>query len=88
MVDKNDPDSPEKLEFLLDHVLFPRFLPQEKTKPHHELGLMIRMIENAENLSEWLPTKTIDMLQCLKRVHIECTPSVISEEIDDLEPGP
>lgn len=87
MVVETDPNSQEMQDILLNHVLFPRVLPQEKTKPNDELVLMIKMIENAENLSKWLPLKTVEMLQRLKRVHLECTPAVISEEINDLEPG-
>lgn len=85
MVLKND--SHKMMDILLDHVLFPRVLPQEKSKPIHELELLMKMIENVENLSKWLPLKTVEMLQRLKRIHIECTPAVIWEEINDLKPG-
>ncbi|XP_031632913.1 uncharacterized protein LOC116346822 [Contarinia nasturtii] len=80
--------SQEIQDILLDHVLFSRFLPQEKPRYIYEEMLMVKMIENVESLSKYLmPTKTVEMLQRLKRVHFECTPNVISEEINDLEPG-
>lgn len=83
----NKTDSQKTMDLLLDHVLFPRVLPQEKAKRVHELELLMKLIENVENLSKWLPSKTVKMLQRLKRVQIECTPAAISEEINDLQPG-
>lgn len=80
-------DSPESQDILLDHVLFSRVLPQEKPRQIYEQMLMIKMVENVENHSKWMPTKTVEMLQRLKKVHLECTPSVISEEINIMEPG-
>lgn len=87
MADDVEAESQETLEILLNHVFFPRVLPEQKTQHIYDEKIMIKMVENVEHLSEWLPQKTVEMLQRLKRVHLECTKSTISEEINDLEPG-
>lgn len=45
------------------------------------------MIENVENLSEYLPEKTVEMMDRLKRVTREYTRTVVCEIINELEPG-
>lgn len=77
----------ETQNMLLNHVLLPRVLPQEKVRFIHEQTLIIQLIENVENVSEWLPEKTVEMMDRLKRVTRECTRTVVSEIINDLEPG-
>lgn len=85
--DANDPDSQEMQDALLDHVVFPRFLPKQKPRYFHELELMIRMVQTVENLKQWIPPKTVELLEKMRRVHLECTPNVVSEEINTLCPG-
>lgn len=87
MADDGEADSQKDLDILMDHVIFPRVLPEEKIKYRHDEKLMIKMVENVEHLSQWLPEKTVEMMQRLKRVHLECTKNIVSEEINDLEPG-
>lgn len=72
---------------LLDHVLLPRVLPQKKVRFIDEQAIVIQFIENVENISEWLPVKTVKMMERLKRATLECTRSVVSEIINELESG-
>lgn len=72
---------------LLNHVLLPRVLPQEKSRYHNERELVLQFIENVDNLSEWLPEKTVDMMDRLKRVTREYTRTVVTEIINELKPG-
>lgn len=81
-------DPQETQDNLLKHVILSRYLPQEN-KNFMEIGveLMKQMIENVDNLAEWIPSETVELFERLKRVSLECTKSVVSEEIDTLEPG-
>lgn len=73
---------------LLDHVILPRVLPQHKSCYTHEQALVDQMIENVDGMSDWLPSKTVEMMNRLKRVNYECTPDVVSELINGLRsPG-
>lgn len=76
-------------DVLLDHVILPRVLPQTKTPNLYEteFDLMKKMVENVENLSNFIPTKTVEMFQRLKRVHEMRTKEDISKEINALCPG-
>lgn len=72
---------------ILDHVILPRVLPQRKSSYTHEQTLVDQMVENVENLSEFLPQKTVNMMKYLKRINHECTPPIILELINGLCPG-
>lgn len=87
MTDVSEVDSQEVQDTLLTHIILPRFLPQQKPRFYHELDLMSRIVDTVENLDEWIPSKTVELMQKLRRVHFECTPQVISEEINALRPG-
>lgn len=80
-------DSQEIRDNLLNHIILPRVLPQDKPERFIELKLMTHMIENVEDLANCLPEKTVELFRRLKRVHHECSPIVISEEIKSLRPG-
>lgn len=71
---------------ILDHVILSRMLPQQKTSYTHEQALIEQMIENAENISDLLPQKTVEMMKRLKRINYECTPKMVSELINELRP--
>lgn len=76
-------------DVLLHHVILPRVLPQEKS-PHLydvEFNLMIKMVQNVEDLAEFIPPKTVELFQRLHRVHTMCTKETISREINALQPG-
>lgn len=77
----------ETQNILLNHVVLPRVLPQEKARFIHEQAIINLMVENVENLSDWLPEKTVEMMDRLKRVTREYTRTVVSEIINELEPG-
>lgn len=87
MAGVTEADTLRTRDILMDHVILSRVLPEEKSRYIYEQMLMIKMVENVENLSDWLPAKTVEMFQRLKRVHLECTKSDIAEEINDLEAG-
>lgn len=72
---------------LLEHVIFPRVLPQKKQSYIYEQRLIGQIIETVEDISDLLPQKTVEMMKRLKRVNSECTPTVVSELINELRPG-
>lgn len=80
-------ETPEIRENLLNHVILPRVLPQNKPPRFIELKLMTHMVENVEYLAEWLPLKTVEFFKRVKIVHLECSPDVVSKEINSLRPG-
>ncbi|XP_055310983.1 uncharacterized protein LOC129573873 [Sitodiplosis mosellana] len=79
----------ERHEVLMNHVILPRYLPQERSKNFHneELALLSNMVENVERLAKSLPRNTVNMFHGLARVHKTLTPSVVSTEIRNLKPG-
>lgn len=86
MFQYDEPKSQQNI--LLDHVILPRVLPQQKSCYTHEQALIDLMIENVGNTSAVLPHKTIEMMKRLKRVNSECTPKVVSQLINELRcPG-
>ena len=74
---------------LLHHVILPRVLPQQKSPRLYktEMDLLMKMVQNVENLKEFLPAKTVEFFQRLHRVHAICTKENISREISALQPG-
>lgn len=87
MDEDDESDTAEIRKNLLKHVTLPRDLPQEKPPRYLELKLMTHMVENVGNLSNYLPVKTVELLKRFRTVHLECTPDVISKEINSLRPG-
>lgn len=89
MNERTELDSQETWECLLNHVILPRVLPQTKPRSFQETELMVKMVNNVENLAKYkfMPPKTVELFKRLKRIHFECTPAVISEEINKLRPG-
>lgn len=72
---------------LLEHVILSRVLPQKKSCYTHEQVLIDQMIDSVDNMSDVLPQKTVEMMKRLKRVHSECTPTVVSKLINQLGCG-
>lgn len=89
MKDLTKLNSQDLQDSLLNHVVLPRCLPQQISKNHYALEqqLSIQFVENVENLSEWIPAKTVELFKRFSRVHNECTASIIADEISDLKPG-
>lgn len=77
----------ENHSILLNHVLLPRVLPQQKEGFYDEQAIVIQFIENIKNVSEWLPVKTVEMMDRLKRVTLESTRTVVSNIIHELDLG-
>lgn len=79
----------KKHEALMNHVILPRYLPQNKSTDLHgeELALLSSMVNNIERLKKWIPTNTVKMFESLNRVHRTRMSSVVSKEIRDLTPG-
>lgn len=84
---ESEPDAQELEDILLDHVVFPRFLPNKKPRHFHELELMVRMADSIETLAASIPKQTVDLMKRMRRIHLECTPNVVSDEINSLCPG-
>ncbi|XP_055325640.1 uncharacterized protein LOC129579505 [Sitodiplosis mosellana] len=75
---------------LMDHVLLPRVLPQKTPENllSTELKIISEMIRIADNwATKWLPQKTAELLQMLQSFHIECTPHIVWESINNLHSG-
>lgn len=79
----------EKQELLMNHVVLPRFLPQQKSSNRYDedLGLMWSMIAKVDQLAAHVPARTLKMFQSLHRVHRQPTAGTISTEIRALKPG-
>lgn len=78
-----------KEDELLEHIILPRILPQEKSPKLYdtELDLMRKMVEVVENTANVIPTKTVELFQRLHSVHMNCTKENISQTINALRPG-
>lgn len=95
MNDNDDDDMPMELakkhkeDELLEHIILPRVLPQEKSLKLYEteLDLMKKMVENVENMANVIPSKTVEFFQRLHRVHMTCSKENVSCEINTLCPG-
>lgn len=89
MNERSEWDSQETWECLLNHVILPRVLPHTKPRSFQETQLMVQMVNNIEILAKcpFMPPKTVELFKRLKRMHFECTPAVIAEEINSLRPG-
>lgn len=76
-------------EYLLQHVVLPRTLPDEypEYQDDLELRLLKQFVENLENCSNWIPPATVRLFQCLRRTHETRTPENITKEINRLQPG-
>lgn len=84
-----EPDPQWVQDNLLNHVVFPRCLPSQKPRYHieMEIELMNRIVGTVETLTQWVPSKTVDLFNKLRRIHMECTPNDVAEEIRQLQPG-
>lgn len=74
---------------LINHVVFPRSLPQELADDFcsTESKIMDHMVNMIMASKEWLPRKTVKLFQNLKNIHNNCTPDNILNAIKKLRPG-
>lgn len=79
----NKREKMETHDILLNHVV----LHQENSRFVHVQALVLQLIENVENLSEWLPAKTVEIMDRLKRAIREHAHTVIAEIINELVSG-
>lgn len=77
----NEQDESKQQNILLQHVILPRVLSQKQQSFSNEQKLIGQMIKNVENIAAFLPQKTVEMMERLKRVNKECTPELISQQI-------
>ncbi|XP_031637089.1 uncharacterized protein LOC116349684 [Contarinia nasturtii] len=87
-----DEDIEEKYKILLNHVVLPRFLPQNRSEHlcSEELALVSAMVKNVtenELLTQHIPPATIKMLNMLNEVHKNLSPNTVSQQIQSLKPG-
>lgn len=76
-------------EFILNHVLLPRYLPSEHLAHREELQLMNLMIENVLDTISTMPPQTVQLFQQMKRIHadssddnIESLNAILKSEIN------
>lgn len=87
-----DEESIKRVRFqenLLNHIVLPRVLPQEKSKDleQEELALLSNVKNAVQDCQEWLPATTVQLFESFERVHKTCTPESIANEIKELKPG-
>lgn len=82
-------ESQKTHERLLNHIVLPRYQPQTRSPnfPAEELKLLERMVQSVESLSSFLPLNTLKMARSLAAVHLNLTPSTVTNEINNLQPG-
>lgn len=77
-------------EFILNHVVLPRYLPPEKQGYAKQLKLMKTFIENVFAVPI-VPARTVALFKQFKRIHLDGTAdnlkSALSREIRSLLPG-
>lgn len=77
-------------EFILNHIILPRFLPQKKQNYSDQLRLVNQMLKHVIETRSHLPTNTIRLFQQLKKIHIDTTDDTLkdtlSKEIKSLQP--
>lgn len=74
---------------LLNHILLPRFLPQQLSENlcYQELELLSRFVNEVELLNEWIPSATIDVLRKFLNVQRNVSADTIYYAINNLKPG-
>lgn len=72
----------------LRHVLLPRYLPAGDYNAT-EIGqsLMNQMVETVQSLANYLPPKSVELLENMQQLHLECTSQAILDRINELRPG-
>lgn len=77
-------------EFILNHVILPRYLPPEKPGYVKQLKLMNSIIQTVLD-TPTMPGKTIDLFKQIRRLHVDTTgenfSTVLKNEIQSLLPG-
>lgn len=85
------PTPQQKQDMLLQHVILPRLLPQQKSRHLHqiELQLMQNMTENILKLREKIPSETVELFANFWKIHDEAIPkqSAVMARIKALRSG-
>lgn len=89
---ENEEQKFQKHKSLMNHIVLPRFLPQENSIDiiDEELKLLEHMnstLNNFANSYGHIPKSTIEMFDGLKRMYTTCSPEAILKEIRRLVPG-
>lgn len=76
-------------EDMINHVLLPRFLPQQRSPElhEHEISLLKEMVQTIETMEDSLPPSTVRLFQSMQKVHVMCTATDVCDEIKKLTPG-
>lgn len=76
-------------EQILNHIVLPRVLPNKSigNHEHQELIILSRLVKSLEINAKWIPPATVRFLESLNRVHVNRNSTVVSEEINALQPG-
>lgn len=70
-------------EFILNHVVLPRFLPQKKQNYSDQLKIVNRMVQNVMSMRSSLPANTVKLFQQFKNVHLDSTDDTLKSKISN-----
>lgn len=68
-------------EFILNHVILPRFLPPKKQHYDDQLKIVNQMLKIVIDLRSFLPTNTVLLFQQLRRIHIGTTEDTLKDTL-------
>lgn len=81
--------SPKLLESVLNHIILPRYIPNDANDDlrSQEAAILSELNKTVRSLSNFLPDDTVDMFAHFVAVHKMRTPEAIAEQINKLQPG-
>lgn len=86
----HEPTNVDEKEFILNHVILPRFLPKENADYTQHSRFMKLIVENVLETPTIMPCKTVELLSHLKRIHCDSVSNlnqVLSNKMNSLVSG-
>lgn len=80
-VDSEMTEDIDENEFILNHVVLPRFLPQKNQNYNDQLKIIKRMLKNVRDLRSYLPINTVHLCETLKNIHLQSTDDNLRDTI-------
>lgn len=83
----DDSDVEVDNEFMLNHVVLPRYLPEKRPQYPQQLALISELLKAISYLNDWIPPKTVEFFKRFEKLHSNGTStssSLIREQIDSL----
>lgn len=68
-------------EFILNHVVLPRFLPPKEQNFSIQLKIVDHMVKNVVESRSFLPMNTIQLCKKFSRIHVESTDDTLNQSI-------